>query len=540
VHDQPEGTELLGMGGGSSIASKVGYAVACAVAAVVLVVSGVAYRVVSLTEDLGNGVSISNGASVGAMNILVMGLESRTDYYGNTLSAGLLAAMHAGSVYGVENEGVGGQATNTLILIHVFAGGQKAVGFSIPRDDWVTYPQAYDGQSQGKIDEAYGLAYSQSLSQTVSTSMSSQQRYLAANQAGQAATLATVESVTGQKIDHFAEVNLAGFYYLAGSFGGIEVCLKPSAGDANLHDYNSGFNAVLDGYNVSKGGAQYLHLKAPQALAFVRERDNLPNGDLDRTHRQQAVLDYVIWKLENDGALSDLGELSALLNSAKQYLITDSTWKLLDFATDMHALTGKNLQFYTAPIVGYVTINGQDANQVDVSTIQAAIQAKFTAPAPATPAAGTAKTGAKTAPVPPASSVTVDVYNGGMTPGLATGISQALVAKGYKAGAVTNATAQLQATTAGTQVFYGPGASGNAAKIAGYFGATAAALPSLPAGHVEVLLGTGATVVPGTLAPASAASASSSASATSAGNNGAAGGALTVGAKAKYGIPCVY
>ncbi len=76
------------------------------------------------------------------MNILLMGLESRTNYQGQTLSAGLLAAMHAGSVNGVNNEGVGGQDTNTLIVLHIFAGGQKAVGFSIPRDDWVTYPQA--------------------------------------------------------------------------------------------------------------------------------------------------------------------------------------------------------------------------------------------------------------------------------------------------------------------------------------------------------------------------------------------------------------
>jgi LytR cell envelope-related transcriptional attenuator len=118
----------------------------------------------------------------------------------------------------------------------------------------------------------------------------------------------------------------------------------------------------------------------------------------------------------------------------------------------------------------------------------------------------------------------------------------ALAAKGYKAGAVSNASAQLQPATAGTQVFYGTGASANAAKIAEYFGATAAALASLPAGHVEVLLGTGATVVPATLSPSTAASASasSSASASTAGNNGAAGGALTVAAKAKYGIPCVY
>ena len=48
------------MGGGSLIAGKVGYAVTCAVAAVVLVVSGAAYRVVSLTAGIGGGIGISN------------------------------------------------------------------------------------------------------------------------------------------------------------------------------------------------------------------------------------------------------------------------------------------------------------------------------------------------------------------------------------------------------------------------------------------------------------------------------------------------
>jgi LCP family protein required for cell wall assembly len=534
---------LLGKGGGSLIAGKVGYAVSCAAAAVLLVVSGYAYKVVSLAGGLGRGISLSNGTSVGAQNILLMGLESRTDFQGHTLSAGLLAAMHAGSVYGVNNLGVGGQDTNTLILLHVFAGGQRAVGFSIPRDDWVTFPQPYDGQSQGKVDQAYGLAYAQSLSETVNSSMSSDQRYLQANKAGQAATIATVEAVTGQQIDHFAEVNLAGFYYLAAAFGGVEVCIKPSAGDQNLHDGNSGFNAVLDGYTVNKGGPQYLHLPAPQALAFVRERDNLPNGDLDRTHRQQAVLDYVIYKVEHDGVLSSLGQLTSLLNTAKQYLITDATWNLLDFAPQMRALTGKNLQFYTAPIVGYATIDGQAANQIDIPTIQAAIKAKFTAPAPAQNTAGNGKPGAKAAPVPPASTVTVDVYNGAGVGGLAGSVLQDLVAKGYKAGTSANASAQAETVTAGTQVFFGAGASANAAKIAGYFGATAKALKSLPAGHVEVLLGTGSTVAPAGLAPASvtpAATAAATAAATSAGDNGAVGGAVTVAPQAKYGIPCVY
>ena len=531
---------MLGTRGGL-IAGKVGYTASCLLATVLLVVSGYAYKVDGFVNGIASSNAISGGAQTGAMNILLMGLESRTDYYGNTLSAALLTAMHAGSVYGVDNLGVGGQDTNTLILIHIFAGGQKAVGYSVPRDDWVTYPQPYDGQSQGKIDQAYGLAYAQSLSATVSSSMSKNQRYFKANEAGQTAAIDTVEMVTNQKVDHFAEVNLAGFFSLAQAFNGIEVCIKPENGGENLSDANSGFNAVEDGYRTKVGGAQYLHLAADQALAFVRERDDLANGDLDRTHRQQAVLDYVIWELKHEGVLTDLGQLTGLLSTAEKYVITDSSWNLLDFSTQMHALTGQNLKFYTAPIVGFETIDGQDANQIDIPTIQAAIKAKFTAPASTTKSTAKAKSTKKAAPIPAASTVTVDVYNGGTTSGLATGASNALVAKGYKAGAVSNATAQSQTVTSGTRVFYGAGASANAAKIANYFGATATALKSLTVGHVEVLLGTGSTVVPTGLAPASTAVAAPSAtSSTSAGNNGAAGGAVTVANNAKYGIPCVY
>ena len=156
--------------------------------------------------------------------------------------------------------------------------------------------------------------------------MSQNERYLKANQAGQAFEIATVEAVTGVHIDHFVEANLIGFYYLAQAFGGIEVCVKPWSGNngANLRDSASGWDALNDGYNLRKGGAQYLHLAAPQALAFVRARDTLPGIDLGRTKRQQAVVDYVVWKLKNEGAFSDLGLLNKLLGTASQYLITDS------------------------------------------------------------------------------------------------------------------------------------------------------------------------------------------------------------------------
>jgi LCP family protein required for cell wall assembly len=517
---------VFGARSGVAFAGKAGYGVCCIVAALTLLGSGFAYYVRAQIDDIGGSNAISGGPQTGPMNILLMGLESRTDWDGNILPEDLLKAMHAGSVQGVE-DGVGGQDTNTLILIHVFANGQKAVGISIPRDDWVTYPQPYDGQSQGKIDQAYGLAWAQSLQQTVNSSMSRDQRYLLANEAGQIATIDTVEQLTGVHVDHFAEVNLLGFYELAKAFNGIEVCLKSWNGGENLHDANSGFNAPHAGY---------LYLQAGQALAFVRERDNLPNGDLDRTHRQQAVIDYVIWKLEHDGILSDLGQLTNLLDIAKRYVITDSDWQILDFATDMRSLSGRNLTFWTAPVVTTAgVIDDQDVNIISPPAVKQFVLGKFFPP-PAPRHSAAKKPQPKVASLSPGQT-TVDVYNGGAPAGMAAAMSQALTQAGYKAGKVGNIAPQSS-----TQVLYGAGAEASAEKIADSFdGVAATASSTVAAGHVELLLAADATSVPsdiGTANPSSSPSPSSSP--TSASNDGQSGGAVTITANAPYGIPCVY
>jgi len=518
------------------VVREVGYALACLVSAVTLVVAGYAHEVVGRVRATGTGIAINGSPSVGAMNILVMGLESRTNYVGKPLSVNQLNETHSGNERSVSSGQVGAQDTDTLILIHIFAGGQKAVGFSIPRDDLVTYPSpTYLGITEGKIDQAYDFAYNQSLGQTYGSSMSQSERYLKANQAGQAFEIATVSAVTGVHVDHFVEANLIGFYSLAQAFGGIEVCVKPWSGNngANLRDAASGWDALNDGYQPSKGGAQYLHLAAPQALAFVRARDSLPKIDIGRTKRQQAVIDYVVWKLKNEGAFSDLGLLNRLLGTASQYLITDSTFDPFDFVTNMRALTGRNLTFRTLPFsdqVNGMRLNGsaQDVNLIDVPYIQQYVKSAFYPP----PAAKKAK---KTSPAPAPSTVTVDVYNGSGVNGLAGDVSGALTALGYQAGTIANSSAQSQTLQPGSQVFYGDGASADAAKIAARFGTTATALTSLPAGHVEVLLGSTVTAV-----PASLTSPTPAPSSTAGADNGATGGAVTVAANAKFGIPCVY
>ena len=343
---------------------------ACVFSAIVLAVSGFSYFVVRDVSSIGSSHAIAGGPSIGAQNILLMGLESRRDWNGNILPNNILKALHAGSAQGVAN-GVGGNDTNTLILLHIPAGGQKAVGFSIPRDDWVNFAGTVGSQQQGKIDQAYGVSmfYAQQQLKAQNPGISQNQLAFQGNEAGRKAAVDTVEQLTGVHIDHFAEVNLDGFYELASVLGGVEVCLNHPVKDAN------------SGADFPAG---YQHLNASQALAFVRQRDGLPNGDLDRTHRQQAFLNAVMEQLRTQGVIGDLTKIQALLSVAQQYVITDAGWNLLDFASQMQDLTSGNLVFHTLPIEGYATIDGQDANAVNPSAIKSIVQSAFY-PKPAAP-----------------------------------------------------------------------------------------------------------------------------------------------------------
>jgi LCP family protein required for cell wall assembly len=339
------------------------YGLACVAAALVLVVSGFSYLGVRKILDIGSSHAIVSGPSIGAQNILLMGLESRTYWNGTILPPQILAKLHAGSSQAVA-DGTGGNDTNTLILIHIFAGGKKAVGFSIPRDDWVNFGDTIGPQQAGKIDQAYGVSMFFREQQVVAHNSDMSQNRVAflGNEAGQAAAVATVEQLTGVRIDHFAAVNLYGFYELAKVLGGINVCLD---------------HAVNDPYSGAHFPAGYQHLNPQQALAFVRQRHGLPNGDLDRTHRQQAFLDSVLLQLGHEGVLDNLTKIQALLDVAASYVITDSGWNLFDFATQMRSLSSSHLTFYTLPIAGYETIDGQDANAVNPAAIKTIVHDAF-------------------------------------------------------------------------------------------------------------------------------------------------------------------
>jgi hypothetical protein len=161
----------------------------------------------------------------------------------------------------------------------------------------------------------------------------------------------------------------------------------------------------------------------------------------------------------------------------------DSGWNLIESAQDMRALSSTALSFTTLPEISTndVDIPGypgaQSADYLDVPVIQQQISQAFygSSMIPST-----------------ASSVTVDVYNGSGANGLAGDVSQDLVAMGYRAGAVKDSSSQSQPLQGDAEVFYGAGsaAEANAQVIANVMGVQSATpLSSLPAGHLEVLLG---------------------------------------------------
>ena len=289
----------------------------------------------------------------GDTNILLIGLDSRRDNEGNPIPKELTKLLRVGPA------SIGGYNTNTLILIHVPADGKKAVAVSIPRDNYVNVP----GYGMKKIKEAYSYAKYAEDSKLYKEGVKQPLRERLSRDAGRVATLETVSQFLDVPIDHFAEVNMIGFYDLANALGGIQVCLNKAVSDTK--------------YSGAVFPAGLQTISGADALKFVRQRHGLPNGDLDRTHRQQAFIAGVITKFRTQGVFGDIGKISALLDVAKKDVVIDSGFDVLGFLPQAKALTSGNIKFHTLPIEGYVMRNSQSVNLVDEVKIRKVVQDLF-------------------------------------------------------------------------------------------------------------------------------------------------------------------
>jgi LCP family protein required for cell wall assembly len=362
------------------------------VSAIALAVTGIAWYGVQTLRHSTNTTPVLSElnsapnqppADDGATDILLVGSDSRTDAQGHELPASVLAQLRTQFDAGVN--------TDTIIVLRIPDNGGKAYAVSIPRDTYVSIPGWHDD----KINAAYGVIQAQTAQQLRASGVTDQTKIQQeSRQAGQLALIESVQNLTGIHIDHYAEINLYGFYLLSKAIGGVEVCLKHATTDKNSGaDFRAGEQLI----------------SGSDALSFVRQRDNLPNGDLDRIVRQQVFLASAAKKILSAGTLTNPSALAGLANTVRASLTTDPGLDLITFAQQAQSLVSGNVEFVTIPVVNdnARSPSGQSIVAVNVPAVHQFVTnllASSPPPPTTTTAPATTTTPATTAPGKPATS----------------------------------------------------------------------------------------------------------------------------------------
>ena len=382
--------------------------VATVLAVAVVLGTGVAWHNVRTFED---GIfhvfapSLGKGGDDGAIDILLVGLDSRTDAHGNPLSAEELATLRAG-----DDESTN---TDTIILVRIPNNGKSATAISIPRDSYVAAP----GLGKTKINGVYGSAYFEKKTELVEQQgVDPAKAEPEAIEAGREALIKTVANLTGVTVDHYAEIGLLGFALITDALGGVNVCLK---------------DAVYEPLSGADFPAGWQKLNGPQALSFVRQRHDLPRGDLDRVTRQQAVMASLAHEVISSKTLSSPATLNRLQDAVQRSVVLSEGWDIMDFVEQLQKLAAGSVAFATIPIVeeaGWSDDGMQSVVRVDPAHVKEWVSGLLhdqdegkTEQLAYTP-----------------SKTTVDVVNDTDINGLAAAVSQVLANKGFAAGNTGN------------------------------------------------------------------------------------------------------
>jgi LCP family protein required for cell wall assembly len=315
-----------------------------------------------------------------------------------------------------------GRRSDTIILIHLSADRQHVTLLSFPRDSYVEIPAHGDQPAHfGKINTAFSAG-------------------------GAALTIQTVEKLTNIRVDHYLEVNFAGFQRLVDAVDGVDVCLDRAAKDS------------FSGIDLPAGRS---HIKGTQALAFVRQRHGLPRGDLDRIERQQQFLGSLMRRATSIGVLLNPFRLKNFLDVATKSLQVDDKLGFNDMKTLALAMKGLEpgkVAFVTTPVDRLAMRSGQSVVLLDANNGPPLYQAiardeplvKPPAPLP------------KKLTVPP-SAIRVTVLNGTDVPRRAAKTADELRGVGFRVATTGNADGTAYQTT---EVRYGAGQEAAAATLA--------------------------------------------------------------------------
>ena len=240
----------------------------------------------------------------GAFNILLVGSDSRDP--------------------DAPVDGAGKWRADTVIVMHIPADHKRAYLVSVPRDLYVPIPEnagaSCDTGSRNKINAAFAFG-------------------------GLPLAVKTVECFTDVRIDHVMAIDFAGFKDVTDALGGVD--LKVERTVTSIH---KPYRTFTKGVN---------HMNGTEALDWVRQRKQFPDGDFARMRHQQEFLKALMDKAASTGTLSNPKKLNDFLKAVTAAVTVDQGFSLTDMAVQFRSLRGENLTFVTSPNLGGQTVDGQ-------------------------------------------------------------------------------------------------------------------------------------------------------------------------------------
>jgi LCP family protein required for cell wall assembly len=244
----------------------------------------------------------------GALNILVLGSDSRSGTRNQELGGG---------------SSDGGARSDTAMVIHLDEGRTKATVVSIPRDTLVTRPSC-PRESGGSTSVAYGAMFNSAYAV-----------------GGPVCAVKTVEAMTNVRMDHYIEIDFAGFAGLVDALGGVTVTTEEDISDEDSHlELEAGTH----------------HLDGTQALALARTRHGIGDqSDLGRIGLQQQLVKALLDQVAATDLLGSPTRLYKVAEALTDSLTTDtdldSLPELMSLGQSLKALSSSTTETVMMPVL---------------------------------------------------------------------------------------------------------------------------------------------------------------------------------------------
>ncbi|MEU3573028.1 LCP family protein [Kitasatospora sp. NPDC036755] len=287
---------------------------ACAFAALVVLGAGAALfayfrfngNIKSVDIDGRLGDARPPAATDGSFNILVLGSDSRSGDNGS------MAGGDTGET----------ARSDTAMVVHINQDHSRAEVVSIPRDTLVTRPDCADASGRtvaGAKRAMYNSAF---------------------ESGGAACAVKTTEQLTGLRMDHYLQIDFAGFARVVDAIGGATVTTTVA-----IHDKDSGLDLQPGEH----------HLDGQQALAFVRTRHGVGDGsDLGRIELQKQMVRSLLRQVGGSGMLTNPVKLWSIGDTVTKSITTDSALgsvnSLVGLAQELKGIGPDQLSMVTLPV----------------------------------------------------------------------------------------------------------------------------------------------------------------------------------------------